>query len=217
MLQQLTSAQASPEIPINESFDVLGSFAVFGRRHAAESGTTWGYHGGTWSGLAIADGTVSLSTGTNYLVASRSTGAVSASTGTTNWNDMATYARLQIVVVAGGVVTTVADHRAGLWGSHGPAERPARVSADRGDVSVTLTAGVDATTQRFATTLTAARTVALSTSGAINGDKFRVVRTGLGSFSLDVGGLKSIPSSTAGWVDVEFDGTAWRLTGYGAL
>ena len=46
MLQQLTAAQASPEIPINESFDTLGPFAVFGRKHAGESGLTWAYHGG---------------------------------------------------------------------------------------------------------------------------------------------------------------------------
>lgn len=217
MLQQLTSAQASPEIPINEAFDTLGSFAVFGRRHAGESGTTWAYHGGTWSGLTIADGTITLATGTNYIVAHRTTGAVSASASTTAWADTATYARLQVVVIAGGVVTTVADHRAGLWGSHGPAQRQPRVSADRGDTSQTLTAGTDAPTQRWATTLTADRAITLSTTGAVNGDRFRVVRTGLGSFTLDVGGLKTIPSATAAWVDVEFDGSAWRLTGYGTL
>jgi hypothetical protein len=91
------------------------------------------------------------------------------------------------------------------------------VSADRGDASVTIVAGTDRQTQRFATTLTANRTVTLSTTGAVNGDKFRVVRTGLGSFTLAVGGLKTIPSATAGFVDVEYDGTAWRLTGYGTL
>lgn len=41
--------------------------------------------------------------------------------------------------------------------------------------------------------------------------------TGLGAFTLDVGGLKTIANSTAAFVDVEFDGTAWFLTGYGAL
>ena len=34
---------------------------------------------------------------------------------------------------------------------------------------------------------------------------------------LDVGGLKIIPSATAAWVDVEFTGSAWVLTGYGTL
>jgi len=91
------------------------------------------------------------------------------------------------------------------------------VSADRGDTSQTLTAGVDAPTQRWATALTANRTVTLSTTNAGNGDTFRVVRTGLGAFTLDVGGLKTIPSATAAFVDVAFDGTTWILAGYGTL
>lgn len=102
----------------------------------------------------------------------------------------------------------LADARTRRW---------AGVSADRGDASVTLVVGVDAPTQRFDTALTANRTATLSTTKAGNGDRFRVVRTGLGAFTLDVGGLKTIPSATAAFVDVEFDGTTWRLTGYGAL
>lgn len=96
--------------------------------------------------------------------------------------------------------------RAMLW---------AGVSADRGDADVTLTANVDAPTQQFATTLTANRTVTLGAGR--NGDRFRVVRTGLGAFTLDVGGLKTIPSATAAFVDVEHDGASWILTGYGTL
>lgn len=218
MLQQLIALQTFPEVPINESFDVMGAFAVFGRRHAAESGLTWGYHGGTWAGLTIADGTLVLNNGvTNYIVVHRTTGVVTVASSTTNWIDTATYARLHTVATAGSAITAVVDHRASLWGSHGPAERPRRVSADRGDTAQTLTVGTDASTQRWATTLTANRAITLSTTGAVNGDRFRVVRTGLGAFTLDVGGLKTIPSATAAWVDVEFDGSAWRLTGYGAL
>jgi len=92
-----------------------------------------------------------------------------------------------------------------------------QISGDRGDVSLTLTVGLDEQVQRFATSLTANRAVTLSTSGALNGDTFRIVRTGLGAFTIDVGGLKTIPSATAAYVDVTYDGTAWRLSGYGAL
>ncbi len=217
-MQQLSASQASPEVPINENFDTLDAAAVFGRRHPVTTGLTWGYYGGQWGGLTVADGTVTLTNGaTNYIVAARATGAVTVSTTATEWNDPTAFARLHQVVTAGGVATSVTDHRAGLWGSHGPAQRPPRVSADRGDTSQTLTAGTDAPTQRWATTLTADRAITLSTTGAVNGDRFRIVRTGLGAFTLDVGGLKTIPSATAAWVDVEFDGTAWRLTGYGTL
>lgn len=90
---------------------------------------------------------------------------------------------------------------------------------DRGDNDVTLTPGTDSEVQRFATTLTANRTVTLSTTGAIQGDKFRIVRTGLGAFTLDVGGIKTIPSGTAAWVEVQYSKSVggWVLVGYGTL
>lgn len=101
-----------------------------------------------------------------------------------------------------------------IW--HAGSFKGATVSADRGDASVTL-AITDAPIQRFAATLTANRTVTLPTTGNFNGAHFRVVRTGLGAFTLDVGGLKTIPSATAAYVEVTHDGTAYRLTGYGTL
>jgi hypothetical protein len=91
------------------------------------------------------------------------------------------------------------------------------VSANRGDTNVTLQAGVNETVQIFSSALTDNRTVTLSTTGATNGDRFRVVRTGLGAFTLDVGGLKTIPSATAAFVDVAYNGSAWVLAGYGTL
>lgn len=91
------------------------------------------------------------------------------------------------------------------------------IPPDHGDADATLVAGLDAEVHKWATVLTANRTVTLSTARVYNGAKFRIVRTGLGAFTLNVGGLKTIPSATAAFVDVEHDGTAWRLTGYGTL
>lgn len=91
------------------------------------------------------------------------------------------------------------------------------VGSDIGDSDTTLTVGSSAPIQQYATTLTANRTVTLATTGAINGDKFRVVRTGLGAYTIDVGGLKTLPSATAAWCDVSYDGSAWILTAYGTL
>ena len=90
------------------------------------------------------------------------------------------------------------------------------VGTDIGDADVTLVYGDDPI-QLYSTTLTANRTVTLDTTSFSEGDTFRVVRTGLGAFTLDVGGLKTIASATAAFVDVTFDGAAWILTGYGAL
>ena len=93
---------------------------------------------------------------------------------------------------------------------------PALGITTRGDVDVTLTMA-DTATQRFSSALTANRTVTLPTAGLYNGAKFRVVRSGLGAFTLAVGSAKTIPSATAAFVDVEYDGSAWRLAGYGTL
>jgi hypothetical protein len=111
-----------------------------------------------------------------------------------------------------GWVCTVAGTPGTWW----PIAVIAGVSGDRGDADQTLTVG-DHPVQRWATTLTANRTITLSATGAINGSTFRIVRTGLGAFTLDVGGLKTIPSATAAFVDVAHNGSTWVLTGYGAL
>lgn len=120
MIQQLLSSQASPEVPINENFQTLEHAAVFGKRHPVTTGLTWGYYGGRWGGVAIADGTVTLANATvNYLVVQRSTGALSAATTTTNWLDTPNYARVYALTTAGSVVTATEDHRAGPYGVHG--------------------------------------------------------------------------------------------------
>lgn len=103
---------------------------------------------------------------------------------------------------------TISSSTVGYDGNNG------RVSADRGDNNVTI--GItEAENQRFATVLTANRTVTLPTGWL--GLHYRIIRTGLGAFTLDVGGLKTIPAGTAAFVDVTHDGTAFRLTGYGTL
>lgn len=89
------------------------------------------------------------------------------------------------------------------------------VSGDRGDADVTLNAGTDLEVQRFATALTANRTITLGTG--YPGALFRIVRSGLGAFTLDVGGLKTLGAGVAAWCDVGHDGTAWILTAAGTL
>lgn len=132
-LQQLTSSQTSPEVPLNENFQTLEHQSVYGKRQPATTGLTWGYYGGRWGGISIADGTLTLTNGaTNYLVVSRLTGAMSTSTTATAWNDTANYARVYLVATSGGVVTTVEDHRCGYYGVHGmlfPVKRFESVSA----------------------------------------------------------------------------------------
>jgi hypothetical protein len=96
---------------------------------------------------------------------------------------------------------------------------PLGVSADNGNAAKTIQARVDEETQRWNTTLTADRAVTLSTTGAYNGAKFRIVREAgaTGAFNLNVGTgpLKALTVSQ--WCEVEYDGSAWRLTAFGSL
>lgn len=96
------------------------------------------------------------------------------------------------------------------------------VSADKGDAAATLvaSAGNTDTTNLWNTPLTAARAVTLSTTGAFNGARLRIVRGAgaTGAFNLNVGTgpLKALTSSGQ-WCDVEYNGTAWVLTASGSL
>ncbi len=92
--------------------------------------------------------------------------------------------------------------------------RNARVSADRGNGDVTLSAG-DVSVQRFATALTADRTITLPTTGLVNGSGFRVVRSATGAFTLNVGAATTLAAGQ--WCDVMYDGTDWVVTAKGTL
>jgi hypothetical protein len=83
------------------------------------------------------------------------------------------------------------------------------------DAAATVSPSVTNTTVLHTGTLTANRTVTLSTAGVTTGSVIRVVRTGTGAFSLTIGGLKALATNT--WCDVVFNGTVWQLTAYGTL
>jgi hypothetical protein len=119
-LQTLAAAQVSKEVPINENFEVLDWATVYAKDATTSSGLTWGYFGGRWSGTLISAGTLALTGGSpttvNYIVVNRSTGAISVSTTSTNWDDTANYARVYKVTASGSAVESTEDHRAGLHG-----------------------------------------------------------------------------------------------------
>jgi hypothetical protein len=92
------------------------------------------------------------------------------------------------------------------------------MSGDNGDGNLTLNPG-NQEMQLFQTALTANRTITLGTTGAKRGDRFVIIRSGLGAFTLAVGALKTIPNSTAARVEVAWDANsaAWILVGYSVL
>lgn len=110
-LEQIAAA-TNVATRMNELFDAVSVAGAYGKRHAVTTGLTWGYYGSIYNTVTVADGTVALTdNATNYIVAHRTTGAVSASTATTNWNTVATYAKLYKVTTASGLVTDEEDHR----------------------------------------------------------------------------------------------------------
>jgi hypothetical protein len=81
----------------------------------------------------------------------------------------------------------------------------------------TLTAGLSPHRTLYTGTITANRAVTLSTAGAFAGLSYKISRTATGAFNLNVGTgpLKALAVNT--WCEVTHDGTAWYLSGYGAL
>jgi len=94
-----------------------------------------------------------------------------------------------------------------------------RGNETNGNVAATLILGTDSHTQIWNTPITADRAVTLTTARAWRGGEYRIVRTAAatGAFNLNVGTgpLKALAAGE--WCTVEFNGTAWVLTGFGAL
>lgn len=94
---------------VTENFRSVAPSGLYGINPATTSGLTLGYLGGAFNGVDVSNGTVLLAaSATNYVVAHRTTGAVTASTGTTNWLDTSTYVQLY-QLVAGTSSFTIAS------------------------------------------------------------------------------------------------------------
>lgn len=163
-MQQWTNGQQNPEVVVNENFVSLQHQAVYAMNPDTTSGLTWGYLGGRWSGFGITAGTLTLTASqTNYVVVEISTGTISTSTTTTNW-DATSYLRVFKITTGSSTVSAVEDHRAGNRGVHGqyiPAAQAQAVAIPIavGDETTALTTGTAKVTFRmpFAMTLTSVR------------------------------------------------------------
>ena len=114
MTLQTVTAGTGADTRVNENFETLSAWSVYGRRQPAMSGLTWGFGGGRWGGTAITAGTLTLTASTtNHITVARATGVISTSTATTNWNDATNHGRVYLVVTGATTVTSWEDHRAG--------------------------------------------------------------------------------------------------------
>jgi hypothetical protein len=114
-----------------------------------------------------------------------------------------------------GVVNTLTDLQVGGTTVIDGARNVLGQATVASDANYTVTWFTSKKYQKHTGTLTANRTVTLSTTGAVPGATFRFTRTGGGAFTLSIGGLKSLATNT--WCDVTFDGSAWYLSASGAL
>lgn len=96
----------------------------------------------------------------------------------------------------------------------------ASMSANNGDASIAVGVQTSESTQIFSTPITAVRTVTFSTAGAMNGDKFRIVRAAAatGAFNISTAGTFANKALAAGeWCQYEFQGSGWHIVGFGTL
>jgi hypothetical protein len=111
ILQDILAA-VNWNIRVTENFRTVSAAGLYGQDPVTTTGLTFGFKGGQFSGNTVADGTVALTpSATNYVVANRSTGAVSAATTTTNWLNSGSYLQLFQVVTGTASITTATDFR----------------------------------------------------------------------------------------------------------
>lgn len=97
----------------------------------------------------------------------------------------------------------------GTWHPIIPGQWPVET---QGDADATLTPRTSRLLHSFQTTLTADRTVTLSTTNAWNGCTFRIRRSAAGAFALNVGTGPLIALAQGEWCDVTYNGSAWVVS-----
>lgn len=115
------NAGAGAITQINANFQTVNPSGMYGRKASTSSGLTWGYQGGWFTdSIQIADGTIVVGASTTtYVVADRTTGAISSSTNTTNWNNTAAYIRIAVLVSGASGITSYTDRRPSLYNNSG--------------------------------------------------------------------------------------------------
>lgn len=137
-------------IRVTENFESVAPAGLYGIRRAGFSGLTFAYYGGEFNGVTVANGTVNLTaSSTNYVVAHRTTGVVTAATNTTNWNNATTYMQLYEIVAGASSFTlaSTSDKRQAFGsGGGGGGSGMSNPMTTVGDIIVggTVTSGVAA-------------------------------------------------------------------------
>lgn len=215
----ISASQASKEVTANAFFDAVSPATLYGRRASQCSGLTWGYYGGNVTKSdgtlgQVANGTIALTASTtNYIVAKKDDGVVSASTATTNWNSP-DYWRLYSVVTGAATVTSYTDAR----------EIGRMTGLGTGLVApVTKTTAftVGSNENEIICNGSASITVTLPTASAWVGRKIRIKTRAAFTVISASSDVKPLDTDTAGtailaatagkWAEMVSDGTNWVI------
>jgi hypothetical protein len=175
LIDTISVSQASKEVTANAALNAASPAMLYGMRLSTTTALTWGYYGGRYNSTAIANGTLSLtSSSTNYIVGSKSTGAVSVSTATTNWNDTSNYARLYLVVAGASTITSYEDHRTVTGGAVAGTSPTQCIALACSDETTALTTGTAKITFRMPFGFTLSDVRASLTTAQTSGSIFTV-------------------------------------------
>ncbi len=213
----IVQGQGSQDLVANAYFDAASTATLYGRRSSTTAGVVWGYYGGNVTKSdgtmgQIANGTVTLTASTtNYVVAKKEDGVVSASTAATNWNST-DYWRLYSVVTGTTTITSYTDYR----------EIGRMTGVGTGLVApVTKTTAftVAANENEIICNGSASITVTLPTASAWVGRKIRIKTRAAFTVISASSNVKPLDSDTAGtailaatagkWAELVSDGTNW--------
>lgn len=215
----ISASQASKEVTANAFFDAVSPATLYGRRASQCSGLTWGYYGGNVTKSdgtlgQVANGTIALTASTtNYVVAKKDDGAVSAATATTNWNSP-DYWRLYSVVTGAATVTSYTDAR----------EIGRMTGLGTGLVAPVTKTGnftLGANENEVICNGSASITVTLPTASAWVGRKIRIKTRAAFTVISASSDVKPLDTDTAGtailaatagkWAEMVSDGTNWVI------
>ena len=215
----ISASQASKEVTANAFFDAVSPATLYGRRASQCSGLTWGYYGGNVTKSdgtlgQVANGTIALTASTtNYVVAKKDDGAVSAATATTNWNSP-DYWRLYSVVTGAATVTSYTDAReiGRMTGLGTGLVAP---------VTKTVNFTLGANENEVICNGSASITVTLPTASAWVGRKIRIKTRAAFTVISASSDVKPLDTDTAGtailaatagkWAEMVSDGTNWVI------
>lgn len=121
LLPQMAAASDDREIVFNGVVDALSPASLYGRDYENCTGLVFAGFGGFFNNVDVANWTVTATgSNTNYVVAHRTTGAVTVSTATTNRDNVATYLYLYELTAGPSTITSYLDKRQVLTTGNAP-------------------------------------------------------------------------------------------------